>query len=817
MHMFKKKEDNPSAPPQLGEQQMSRFQASNPRASLSMASSPRPPALNSPAVNDHSPRPPARRSILRNPHDNFPSMSSMSPHSRAALMLASSANTGGSISLLPTSPSSPALYPGSNTVTSNWGSPGMGQSSIPPSTSLPQIAPHIQHHHEQSISPYNTSAMPNPYGSSFHPSNYSRGSASSSLRPLSVRKTPPFPFPTEAAALHTLARILRTETKRFRISDFIDIEEGEFAALVEAKERERNDDAMPLEHAHAPNPRTHLQAPRGRRMSMWDGEEEDETVTDCVRDKMLDEGNGASRWKSERTERSEKRRREREMRFKDLHLFGTHLEDLPDFALSPVVIGGYLHEVPVAVAAAIEELVIARLKEPNFFNSRPDRKQLFELVSRFDQLVATNASYGRLVPPPLLSNESTQSIYSLLVTYLSALPHTIIPRPLVDALWCWCVSPSVTRAQRARIVRNGSEASESEHETSDEENDHPNYAERLRRRERDFLDLPSFRVQIRVASDKEGDQTSNGIALHDIARAFGGVLLGGRDWKRRNSVKYRDGVAVNGDRDRTSKEQKVMTWLVNHWGRIVSAYELDEDPGDRLGESIVPRATSLPAKESGAARPSTHGPLGENALAQLERFDHSPATTRMPGEGYNLNQDLPGQVGPVPSSECQSLSSGETADPTPLSDWEELPIISTTHPTYSNGKIHARRQGGKGEQVLNTLPARDAEEEDILDYYSGDSRSLSFGISGSEEIEDARDNADDDMSLYSNDDIELEPGSHGVQAELEQDCTTKTAAQQASAAEVISLRRQLRQALDERDQARRIVDAMQNIIGAARV
>ncbi len=295
-----------------------------------------------------------------------------------------------------------------------------------------------------------------------------------------------------------------------------------------------------------------------------------------------------------------------------LDLFGTHLEDLPDFALSPVIIGGYLHEVPTAVAAAIEELVIsskseygryflqltlfAGLNEPNFFNSRPDRTHLFELVSRFDQLVTANASHGRLVPPPSLSNESTQSIYSLLVTYLSALPHAIIPRPLVDALWCWCVSPSVTRAQRARIVRNDPEASESEHETSEEEEDHVNYAERLRQREREFLDLPSFRVQVRVArhlllllsrrqfsllvylmtfiravlrldgdSDKEGDQTSSGVALHDIARAFGGVLLGGRDWKKRSSIKYRDGLPVNGDRDRTSKEQKIMTWLVNHW------------------------------------------------------------------------------------------------------------------------------------------------------------------------------------------------------------------------------------------------------------
>ena len=312
-------------------QQISRpFETSNAktRTLASAPCSPRSPAVGSPFSDNYPPRQSARRSILRNPRDSRPSVSNtLSPHSRASLLLASSANPNGFVSPFPASPSSPAFYHGMNAGTPAWNVAAPVQSGISASVSLPQMAPYGQQNYGGPICPLDASTMPNPYDSSFVSSNHSRGSTSTRpsviVRPLHIRKNmnPPFPFPTEAAALHTLARVLRTETKKFRISDFIDIEEGEFAALVEAKERERdvNHDAMPHSHAARGNhSRTQLHDPQGRRKSMWDGEEEDETVTDCVRDKMDDGQGGASRWKSEREERSGKRRREREMRLKDL-------------------------------------------------------------------------------------------------------------------------------------------------------------------------------------------------------------------------------------------------------------------------------------------------------------------------------------------------------------------------------------------------------------------------------------------------------------------------------------------------------------------
>lgn len=314
MHMFKKHDQPPVPPEPRGQDISAPFQTSNAKSPSTYGAS-RFPVTHSPTVDDRSPGAYARRSILRNSHGPVPGASSMPAYSYAASPQASFAH-GGSMTFIPASPSSPAFYPGLNAVTSTWNHAEARQSGIPATMSLPQMAPHAQeHYYGGPVSPRSTNVFPNPYESSFASSAPTRASVPCIVRPLNVRKNPPFPFPSEAAALHTLARVLRTETKKFRITDFIDIEEGEFAALVEAKEREKGHDATPYVH------RMQMQDPRMRRKSMWDGEEETETVMDCVRDKMDDEGGGASRWKSERMERSEKRRREREMRFKDLRMF----------------------------------------------------------------------------------------------------------------------------------------------------------------------------------------------------------------------------------------------------------------------------------------------------------------------------------------------------------------------------------------------------------------------------------------------------------------------------------------------------------------
>ncbi|KAI0685215.1 hypothetical protein BC835DRAFT_1421462 [Cytidiella melzeri] len=845
MPLFKKKAEQTSMrSDEHPRRNLQQLETTNTRVAYSHTPcSPRSPALSTAQLGGRSPGGPIPQSMLRTTYDAVPQAHFMSPHSHAALLLASSANTAraGSLPFLPPSPSAPVFYPAALSDTgAGWQmSGGSAQDGIPVSLSLPQIDPLARLCYGGPVARHDVGTLPNTDGCSRISPNSPRMSTPS-VRPLRVRKAPPFPFPAEAVALHTLARVLRVETKKFRITDFIDLEEGKFAALVEAKEKDKLGQGI-VSSGNAT--RTHHD-PRHRKKSMWDGEEENETLTDCVRDKMEDEDAGASRWKSERVDRSEKRKKDREMRMNDLHLFGTHLEDLPDFALSPVIVGGYLHEVPSVIAAAIEELVSERLSEPNFFNSRPDRKHLFNLVTRFDQFVTANASHGRLVSPPSLHNESTQNIYSLLITYLSALSHTLVPRSLVDALWCWCVSPSVTRSQRARERRsNGDDPSDSEHEASDDDDETPNYADRLQRRERDFLDLPSFRVQIRIArhvllllsprqfsllvylmtfiravvrlsgdSDvEEGDRTTNGVALPDIARAFGGVILGGKDWKRCGSIRQRDDLpTANGDRDRTSKEQKIMKWLVNHWGRIASAYEADKSIGEKLGEGQRPRAASLPVKPVGSlVRPERCSPSKPPSLLAKGTPLSQVSTPRMQYDSEK--QGAPRGTADRAPSESGSLTSGSTAS---SSDWEELPIVSA-HPVQSVRNKASWENLEALKAVIYEAPRSPANgiETDILDYYSGDTRGHLIETFESE-VTAFNTEVDDEISFP--DSNGNGSGSHD-RAEYFSDIHTCAAKASVPpwepATEIGTLRNQLQQALNERDQARQLVDVMRSVVG----
>ena len=42
--------------------------------------------------------------------------------------------------------------------------------------------------------------------------------------------------------------------------------------------------------------------------------------------------------------------------YPDLDIFGAHLQDLPTSALTRVVVGGYIHVVPMVVDACVEKL-----------------------------------------------------------------------------------------------------------------------------------------------------------------------------------------------------------------------------------------------------------------------------------------------------------------------------------------------------------------------------------------------------------------------------------------------------------------------------
>lgn len=322
----------------------------------------------------------------------------------------------------------------------------------------------------------------------------------------------------------------------------------------------------------------------------------------------------------------------------------------------------------------------------------------------------------------------------------------------------------IRQAQRSRANRRGDDdSSESEEEGSEDDDDEaPTYSSRLRQRERDFLDLPSFRVQIRVArhvllllsrrqfsllvylmnfvnavlhpngdSDEErGDRTSNGVGLHDVARRFGGIILGGKDWKRRGSIKRTKAeveVLNDNDRDRTTKEQKIMTWLVNHWGRIASAYEAEDYTPNNTDERSRARAASLPVNtNSPAARP------------RMSSFV-PPRTQTVHGAAEGKDHRRP--------SECGSLTSGSTVS---SSELEEIPIVSSRkiQPAQEANFKKPRGEYRADSDIANAPPGDDVDDEHILDYYCSSGSDGAFESYQPQEVTNDP-GSDDDASIYS--------------------------------------------------------------------
>lgn len=207
-----------------------------------------------------------------------------------------------------------------------------------------------------------------------------------------------------------------------------------------------------------------------------------------------------------------------------------------------------------------------------------------------------------------MSQESYPEICALLVTYLTSLPAPLIHRCFADALWSWCVSPSLLRHEQ-RLRRQGDDdASSSSSSDSGEDSDEQSYSTRLRNREEALLNLPPLRVQIKIARQvllllpqrqfgvivylmtffsTMQVAPDSGLSPEDVGRIFGAALAGGR--RRRDSVVAADGESTKpntklksaGRRVKEEKGQSITTWLVTHWGEIASAYEIEE--GDRIG------------------------------------------------------------------------------------------------------------------------------------------------------------------------------------------------------------------------------------------
>ncbi|THG94573.1 hypothetical protein EW026_g6926 [Hermanssonia centrifuga] len=349
--------------------------------------------------------------------------------------------------------------------------------------------------------------------------------------------------------------------------------------------------------------------------------------------------------------------------------------------MSRILVGGFTHIVPMVVDACVEEIYRTGVYQRDLFHTLPNRERLLQLVSTFDNGSPprrpsgppdASTSKGTLYAiPPSMEKELTPNVCALLVTYLSALPDTIIHRSLSDALWAWCVSPSLIRQQERSRRRGDDDASESEQEASDEEDENaPSFNTRLRLMELERENLPPFKIQILIAQHvllllpprhfsllihlmtffaTLQLCPENGVGLEDIGRIFGPTIVGGKVRKRNKRDDEKDiERAVKGEKD--EKEKKIMVWLVSHWERIAQAYEM-EDP------EMVRRRSQVGSMRREASRSSERGwSAGRAVDKKRPSSDEDSRDERRP-------------------STVESLTSGTTASTSDFSE-DDVPVIS---------------------------------------------------------------------------------------------------------------------------------------------
>lgn len=381
--------------------------------------------------------------------------------------------------------------------------------------------------------------------------------------------------------------------------------------------------------------------------------------------------------------------------------------------MTAVIVGGYKHCVPGVVAACVDELYktgMMRLlveSHPSYdtcyslgvfvddlFRALPNRNRLFNLVALFDQpdlssRLSSRASLPNINSSPslrptasmrnpaaLLQQESCPEICALLVTYLTSLPTPLIHRCLVEALWSWCVSPSVLRHEQRLRRRGDDDASESSSSDSDQDEEAPSYSTRLRQREEVLLNLPSFAVQLQIARQvllllppRQFSLVAyllsffamlqvcpdNTLSPEDIGRIFGGAFVGGRsrsdsaapvgaDASGRRQSKVSVGPSDTAERTMRDKEERslrIMSWLIKHWPQISEAYESDDD-GPRGQRGYSPRMGAMATEavpprrqwqsEGSALHPTTRETGGGVSARRRTLGGESEWNGRMPSQ-----------------------------------------------------------------------------------------------------------------------------------------------------------------------------------------
>ncbi|KAF8216724.1 hypothetical protein K438DRAFT_1797714 [Mycena galopus ATCC 62051] len=118
-----------------------------------------------------------------------------------------------------------------------------------------------------------------------------------------------------------------------------------------------------------------------------------------------------------------------------LTVFGSSLREATMFASNSTVLGGYEHDLPIVVFRCVQELCRHGFHPPK--QPKPDRERLLSLIGTFDSEPLFGAT------TPLNCPSELREVCALLTTYLFALPEPVLSSEMFEAIWAWCVLPSL--------------------------------------------------------------------------------------------------------------------------------------------------------------------------------------------------------------------------------------------------------------------------------------------------------------------------------------------------------------------------------------
>ncbi|KAJ7654560.1 hypothetical protein DFH06DRAFT_1329824 [Mycena polygramma] len=315
-----------------------------------------------------------------------------------------------------------------------------------------------------------------------------------------------------------------------------------------------------------------------------------------------------------------------------LAIFGSSLREATLHASNPTGLGGYEHDLPLVVFRCVKELCRHGFRSTV---PKPDRERLLALISAFD----SEPQFGETTS--LNCPYNLPEVYALLTTYLFALPEPILSSEMFEAIWAWCVLPSLRSTdflEEENRVRRQAPTDAGIH-----------IAQLLLR----LLPLPNFSLIVYMMGFFQR-------LPHMVTEDVGTAVFAGRSAKPNVS----DG--------RAERAETMLRWLLDRWDAIfnelfppletAAPYE-DPFPAvlttaestPRVGASRAP-FSRLPSDglfekaigtESDASSVSSSCALGERLLdvtledAQLEttRWDHRGSDTASVDSGYQSPEE----------------------------------------------------------------------------------------------------------------------------------------------------------------------------------